>query len=289
MRTARLRGDVIMLTPPFRDRGRPPAWEGIESGLPSLPILRSEPRSGNDRVGDQRRFCNIVGGVVSPLLSNIFLHYVLDEWFEREVQPRLKGRSFLIRYADDFVMGFSCEEDARRVMAVLPKRFEKYGLTIHPEKTRLVPFERPDRGREGANSESGPLAGTFDLLGFTHYSARSRKGNWVVKRKTSGSRFRRGLQALSEWCRVNRHQPMEVQRRTLTSTGALSRPYAAEARAESKVSRIGAGSFSRSAPFSSCAKTPSDQIHRRTDVSHLTPVLPGHSMRPIRRSSGKLW
>src|SRR5436309_1757511 len=83
------------------------------------------------------------GGVVSPILSNIFLHDVLDEWFEREVPPRLKGRSFLIRYADDFVMGFSREEDARRVMEVLPKRFEKYGLTIHPEKTRLVPFERP--------------------------------------------------------------------------------------------------------------------------------------------------
>ena len=95
------------------------------------------------------------GGVVSPMLSNIFLHYVLDEWFERDVQPRLKGQSFLIRYADDFVMGFTCEEDARRVMDVLPKRFEKYGLTIHPEKTRLVPFERPsDRPqRSGTPSE----------------------------------------------------------------------------------------------------------------------------------------
>ena len=93
------------------------------------------------------------GGVVSPILSNIFLHYVLDEWFEREVQPRLKGRAFLIRYADDFVMGFSREEDARRVMDVLPKRFEKYGLTIHPEKTRLVPFERPGRVRDRANPE----------------------------------------------------------------------------------------------------------------------------------------
>jgi len=125
------------------------------------------------------------GGVVSPMLSNVFLHYVLDEWFEREVQPRLKGRSFLIRYADDVVMGFSCEEDARRVMDVLPKRFEKYGLTIHPEKTRLVPFERPCGDREGANSEARTPPGTFDLLGFTHYWARSRNGNWVVKRKTS--------------------------------------------------------------------------------------------------------
>jgi RNA-directed DNA polymerase len=156
------------------------------------------------------------GGVVSPMLSNVFLHYVLDEWFEREVQPRLKGRSFLIRYADDVVMGFSCEEDARRVMDVLPKRFEKYGLTIHPEKTRLVPFERPCGDREGANSEARTPPGTFDLLGFTHYWARSRNGNWVVKRKTSKSRFRRGLKALSEWCRRNRHQPIEAQHRTLS-------------------------------------------------------------------------
>jgi group II intron reverse transcriptase/maturase len=156
------------------------------------------------------------GGVVSPILSNVFLHYVLDEWFAREVQPRLKGRSFLIRYADDFVMGFACEEDARRVMDVLPKRFEKYGLTIHPEKTRLVPFERPSNDRDGANSEARTPPGTFDLLGFTHYWARSRNGNWVVKRKTSKSRFRRGLKALSEWCRVNRHRPIEDQHRTLS-------------------------------------------------------------------------
>jgi RNA-directed DNA polymerase len=156
------------------------------------------------------------GGVVSPILSNIFLHYVLDDWFEREVQPRLKGRSFLIRYADDFVMGFACEEDARRVMNVLPKRFEKYGLTIHPEKTRLVPFERPSGDPTGANTEMRNLPGTFDLLGFTHYWARSRNGNWVVKRKTSKSRFRRGLKALSQWCRVHRHHPMEDQHRTLS-------------------------------------------------------------------------
>jgi group II intron reverse transcriptase/maturase len=156
------------------------------------------------------------GGVVSPLLSNIFLHYVLDEWFERDVQPRLKGRAFLIRYADDFVMGFSCEEDARRVLDVLPKRFAKYGLTIHPEKTRLVPFARPGGDREEANSVAQSQPGTFDLLGFRHYWARSRNGNWVVKRKTSPSRFRRGLKALSEWCRVNRHHSIEAQHQTLS-------------------------------------------------------------------------
>ncbi len=71
--------------------------------------------------------------MISPLLSNVFLHYVLDEWFDQTVQPRLKGRAFLIRYADDFVMGFAGEEDARRVLDVLPKRFGKYGLTLHPD------------------------------------------------------------------------------------------------------------------------------------------------------------
>ena len=144
------------------------------------------------------------GGVVSPMLSNVFLHYVLDDWFERDVQPRLKGHSLLIRFADDFVMGFTCEEDARRVMDVLPKRFEKYGLTIHPEKTRLVPFERPsDRPKRSETSARSPAA-TFDLLGFTHYWGLSRRGYWVVNRKTSKSRYRRGLAAITQWCRMNR-------------------------------------------------------------------------------------
>jgi group II intron reverse transcriptase/maturase len=155
------------------------------------------------------------GGVVSPLLSNAFLHYVLDEWFERAVRPRLKGQSFLIRYADDLVMGFSCEEDARRVMEVLPKRFEKYGLTLHPEKTRLVPFERPpDRPERPGPPERTP-AGTFDLLGFTHYWGRSRNGHCVVKRKTSKGRINRGLKALAQWLRKERHRALADQHRTL--------------------------------------------------------------------------
>ena len=110
------------------------------------------------------------GGVVSPVLSNVYLHYVLDEWFEREVEPRMKGRAFLIRYADDAVIGFSDEADARRVLAVLPKRFGKYGLTLHPTKTRLVPFRKPTRrsSRPGdSSSDDGP--GTFDFLGFRHF------------------------------------------------------------------------------------------------------------------------
>ena len=156
------------------------------------------------------------GGVVSPLLANVFLHYVLDEWFEREVQPRLKGRSYLIRYADDFVMGFSREEDARKVMEVLPKRFEKYGLTLHPEKTRLVPFERPPDRPERPEFPEGTPAGSFDLLGFTHYWGRSRNGQWVVKRQTSKGRFRRGQMALAQWSRENRHGAIADQHRTLS-------------------------------------------------------------------------
>jgi RNA-directed DNA polymerase len=154
------------------------------------------------------------GGVISPLLSNVYLHYVLDVWFEREVKPRLKGRAFLVRYADDFVMGFACEEDARRVLDVLPKRFGKYGLTIHPDKTRLVPFGRPSLypPRPGQKAETQP--GSFDFLGFTHYWSRSKKGNWVVKQKTAGSRFHRAVKKIGEWFRVNRHLPIREQCQT---------------------------------------------------------------------------
>jgi len=150
------------------------------------------------------------GGVISPLLANVYLHYVLDVWFEQDVQPRLKGRAFLVRYADDFVMGFACEEDARRVLAVLPKRLGKYGLTIHPDKTRLVPFGRPDRP-----AAPGSAPGSFDFLGFTHFWSRSLKGNWVVKRKTADSRFHRAVKKIAEWCRLNRHRPIPEQARTL--------------------------------------------------------------------------
>jgi RNA-directed DNA polymerase len=156
------------------------------------------------------------GGVISPLLANIYLHYVLDEWFEQEVQPRLAGRAYLIRYADDFVIGFTNEKDAHRVKEVLPKRFGRYGLQIHPEKTRLVRFTKPnngqpiDRGRPSGKPES------FDLLGFTHHWGRSLRGNWVVKRKTSTSRLSRGLRAINQWCRNHRHDPLVEQQRALS-------------------------------------------------------------------------
>jgi RNA-directed DNA polymerase len=154
------------------------------------------------------------GGVISPLLSNVYLHHVLDVWFERTVKPRLKGRAFLVRYADDFVMGFACEEDARRVLDVLPKRFGKYGLTIHPDKTRLVPFVRPSHGPLQSVQEAEIQPGSFDFLGFTHYWSRTKKGNGVVKRKTAGSRFHRAVKKIGAWFRLNRHLPLTEQIQT---------------------------------------------------------------------------
>jgi group II intron reverse transcriptase/maturase len=125
------------------------------------------------------------GGVISPLLANVYLHDVLDTWFVRDVQPRLRDRAELVRYADDFVIVCANEHDARRVLAVLPKRFGRYGLTLHPEKTRLVAFRRPllNGGRDRKRT------GSFDLLGFTHYWRKSRKGHWVVYRKTAKDRL----------------------------------------------------------------------------------------------------
>ena len=151
------------------------------------------------------------GGVISPLLANIYLHYVLDVWFEGVAKPRLKGRAFLVRYADDFVMGFACEGDARRVLAVLPQRFGKYGLQIHPDKTRLVPFLRPaHRPSENGGQVVTPPE-SFDFLGFTHYWSQSKQGNWVVKRKTADNRLTRAIEKVAEWCRLNRHRPIREQ------------------------------------------------------------------------------
>ncbi len=150
------------------------------------------------------------GGVISPLLANIYLHEVLDRWFERDVQPRMRGRAFLIRFADDAVLGFASHADALRVIEVLPKRFGKYGLTLHPDKTRLVPFLRPPpRGRQGTRP------GTFPFLGFTHYWGRSRAGYWVLKRKTASDRLCRALHTIADWCRHHRHLSVRDQHATL--------------------------------------------------------------------------
>ena len=149
------------------------------------------------------------GSVISPLLGNVYLHYVLDLWFEREVKPRLRGKAILLRYADDFVIGFERRDDAERVMAVLPKRMGRYGLTLHADKTRLVPFRRPT-GIGGR----GPAS--FDFLGFTLYWRRTRRGHWQMWCKTRRARLRRAIQSVAEYCRRHRHDPVKDQHAALT-------------------------------------------------------------------------
>ncbi|MHB1406141.1 MAG: group II intron reverse transcriptase/maturase [Desulfitobacteriaceae bacterium] len=151
------------------------------------------------------------GGVISPLLSNIYLHHAMDVWFETMVEPRMKGKVFMIRFADDLVIGFADKQDAMRVLEALPKRFAKFGLTVHPEKTRLVPFNRPRKDDQKPSEDTG----TFDFLGFTHYWGRSQKGNWVVKRKTASKRLSSKIQGIAKWCRDNRHSPIREQYETL--------------------------------------------------------------------------
>lgn len=151
------------------------------------------------------------GGVISPLLANIYLHEVLDRWFESDLKPRLRGRSFLVRYADDFVLVFEREDDARKAYDVLPKRFGKYGLTLHPDKTRLVRHTRPSY----RDDDPGEGPGSFELLGFNHHWERSLKGYWVIKRTTMRSRFTRAIRAVRQWCRLNRHRPIAEQSHAL--------------------------------------------------------------------------
>ncbi len=149
------------------------------------------------------------GGVISPLLANVYLHEVLDKWIAMTVAPKLRGPVRLIRYADDFVLLLRDEQDTRRIFAALPGRFQQYGLTIHPTKSRLIDFRRPPR--EGGEQSPTP----FDFLGFTHYWGRSRNGRWVVQRKTAKERLSRGLHSIHRWCRANRHRPIPEQHRRL--------------------------------------------------------------------------
>jgi group II intron reverse transcriptase/maturase len=153
----------------------------------------------------------VQGSVLSPLLGNIYLHYVLDRWFATEVKPRLRGKATLIRYCDDFIIGFEREEDARRVLAVLEKRLGRFGLTLHSDKTRLLPFWRPP-----TTQQRGQGPATFDSLGFTFYWRRTRTGHWRMGCKTRRASLRRAKQALYDWCRRHRHQPVEAQHAALS-------------------------------------------------------------------------
>jgi RNA-directed DNA polymerase len=152
------------------------------------------------------------GGVISPMLSNIFLHHVLDQWFENEVRPRMRDECTLVRFADDFVMTFKNHHDAKRVLEVLGKRLGRFGLTLHPDKTRFIDF-RPER-KGGTHPECAEPP--FDFLDFTHTWVKSQKGMNVVRQRTAKSRLARALLGINQWCRTNRHLPVPWQQKRLS-------------------------------------------------------------------------
>lgn len=138
------------------------------------------------------------GGNLSPMLANLFLHYVLDVWFDKQVKARVRGHVALVRYADDFVCMVQYRQSAGEIERMLRARFAKFGLRLHPEKTRTMRFGRFER--ENA-SRQGRTAHTFEFLGFTHYGGRSRKGSFLLGRKTSGKKFRKACTEMNAWLR----------------------------------------------------------------------------------------
>jgi group II intron reverse transcriptase/maturase len=136
------------------------------------------------------------GGNLSPMLSNIFLHYVLDLWFEKRLKRQVRGACFLVRYADDFVCLVQYEDDARHMEQALRERFTQFELELHPEKTRVIRFGRYER--ENAKRQNR-RAHTFDFLGFTHFCGTSRRGKFIVGRRTSRKKFRKKCRELNAW------------------------------------------------------------------------------------------
>lgn len=162
------------------------------------------------------------GGVISPLLANVFLHEVLDVWFRDRVTPGLRGRGFLVRFADDAVLGFTAQEDAEAVLPRLHERFGAFNLELHPGKTRIVEFLPPmsTRGRrdDGKGKGDGPRSSSFDFLGFTLYWSKTRNKGWpTIKLKTAKGRLARSAKAVSEWCKRHRHDPISMQHAALAA------------------------------------------------------------------------
>jgi RNA-directed DNA polymerase len=155
------------------------------------------------------------GGSISVLMSNIYLHYVLDLWFEKAIKPRLRGEAYLIRYIDDFVVCFQYRSDAVRFQEVLRKRLGKFSLELEPNKTRLVEF-----GRFASRhaKERGRKLETIYFLGFTHFCTRNSKGNYMVGRKTEKSRQKRSIIKIQEMMREIRHWPLKEQAERINQT-----------------------------------------------------------------------
>jgi group II intron reverse transcriptase/maturase len=193
--------------------------EMVEQRISDSSILRLIGKWINVGVVDEGRLLSSEAGVgqgqvISPFLANIYLHHVLDRWFEDEVKCRLKGKAFLVRYMDDAVICFQNAEDAQKVQEVLQKRFSNYGLTLHPQKTRLIAFGRSAQA-EAERLKTKPK--TFDFLGYTHLMSRSRRGKFMVQVKTMKKRLKRSLKAVAAWCKEHRHDPLAEQHATLNA------------------------------------------------------------------------
>ena len=154
------------------------------------------------------------GGVISPLLANIFLHEVMDNWFVKEVRPRMGKAARMVRYADDILMFFESYEAAKKVLEVTQKRFKKYGLEIHPKKSKITDFRKPVGRKQPKKSHEHSK--TFDFLGFTFYWGIGRKGFWALKCKTRKKSFQSGLKNISAWCEKHRHFKVQWQHQKLS-------------------------------------------------------------------------
>ncbi|MBV9729004.1 MAG: RNA-directed DNA polymerase, partial [Pseudonocardiales bacterium] len=163
------------------------------------------------------------GASVSPLLANVYLHYVFDLWADWWRRHRAHGDIVIVRFADDFTMGFEHERDARRFLAELRERFAKFGLELHPDKTRLIEFGRYAAERRRARGLGKP--DTFDFLGFTHICARMRDGRFWVRRITVSKRMRAKLREVKDQLKQRRHQPIPEQGRWLASVVRGHRAY----------------------------------------------------------------
>ena len=142
------------------------------------------------------------GGNLSPMLSNVFLHYVLDLWFEKKIRSQARGACYLVRYADDFVCMVQYQDDARYLEQALRERFAKFGLELHSEKTRTIGFGRYERANAQRQQRQ---ANTFDFLGFTHFCGTSRTGKYIVGRQTSRKKFRQKCTEMNDWLRKIRN------------------------------------------------------------------------------------
>jgi RNA-directed DNA polymerase len=142
------------------------------------------------------------GGTLSPMLANVFLHYVLDEWFEKEIKPEVRGECYLVRYADDFVILVQFKDEAHRLMGLLRERFARYELQLHPDKTRVISFGRYEV-ENAKKQKRGDY--TFDFLGLTHYCTKSRHGGYLVGRRTVAKRFRKKIGEMKQWLKAQRN------------------------------------------------------------------------------------